>query len=85
MYVLFPVSVRAALDLRDRYSDKGGFEAVDHQAAPARPASCMSRRVTSTTSIPPWRTNTDTLTLRGTIPNPLRSGMQARAARRTAS
>ncbi len=28
MYVLFPVSVRAALDLRDRYADKGGFGAV---------------------------------------------------------
>ena len=28
MYVLFPISVRAALDLRDRYADKGGFGAV---------------------------------------------------------
>ena len=28
MYVLFPVSVRAALDLRNRYADKGGFAAV---------------------------------------------------------
>jgi membrane fusion protein (multidrug efflux system) len=28
MYVLFPVSVRAGLDLRDRYASKGGYNAV---------------------------------------------------------
>ncbi len=28
MYVLFPVSLRSALDLRNRYADKGGFAAV---------------------------------------------------------
>jgi membrane fusion protein (multidrug efflux system) len=28
MYVLFPVSMRAGLDLRDRYGPKGGFNAV---------------------------------------------------------
>ena len=28
MYVVFPVSVRAGLDLRDRYGPKGGFNAV---------------------------------------------------------
>lgn len=28
MYVLFPISVRAALGLRDRYAEKGGFSAV---------------------------------------------------------
>ena len=32
MYVLFPVSVRAAVDLRDRYADKGGFTAVDRSS-----------------------------------------------------
>jgi membrane fusion protein (multidrug efflux system) len=28
MYVVFPVALRAALDLRDHYADKGGFNAV---------------------------------------------------------
>jgi membrane fusion protein (multidrug efflux system) len=28
MYVLYPVSVRADLDLRNRYDAKGGFNAV---------------------------------------------------------
>jgi hypothetical protein len=28
MYVIFPISQRAALDLRNRYANKGGFSAV---------------------------------------------------------
>ncbi len=28
MYVTFPVSVREALELRERYATKGGFKAV---------------------------------------------------------
>ena len=28
MYVIFPISMRTALELRDRYGPKGGFSAV---------------------------------------------------------
>ena len=73
MYVLFPVSVRTGLDLRDRYADKGGFSAVKIRLRlpngrmydPVGQLTYMDNTVT---------TNTDTLTLRGTIPNPVRPG-----------
>ncbi len=76
MYVLFPVSTRAALDLRDRYAEKGGFDAVKIKLRlPTNELYGPEGRlnyIDNTVS-----TNTDTLTLRGTIPNPLRNGMQA--------
>ena len=78
MYVLFPVSVRAAVDLRDRYANKGGYTAVtiklklpngktyDQQGQ----LDYVDNSVAS---------NTDTLTFRGTIANPVRPGGQAGA------
>ena len=69
MYVLFPVSVRAGLGLRDRYSPKGGFNAVVVKLrlpdgriyGPAGKLDYVSPTVAE---------NTDTVTLRAVIPNP---------------
>ena len=36
MYVVFPIAVRTALELRQHYADKGGFNAVRDQDPPAR-------------------------------------------------
>jgi membrane fusion protein (multidrug efflux system) len=76
MYVIFPISQRAALDLRNRYANKGGFSAVvlklrlpdgkiyEHEGRP----DYLSPTVAE---------NTDTITLRGVVPNPVFPGMQA--------
>ncbi len=69
MYVVFPISVRTALDLRDRYVSKGGFRAVQIKIVlpdgrtygPTGKLNFVDNTVA---------TNTDTVTLRGTIPNP---------------
>jgi membrane fusion protein, multidrug efflux system len=70
MYVVFPVPLRTALDLRHRYADKGGMKAVvirlrlpdgrlyDQTGS----LDFFDNRVSPTT---------DTLILRGRIPNPL--------------
>ena len=76
MYVVFPVSVRAAFDLRDRYADKGGFKAVQikltlPEGTAYAPAGHLDY-VDNTVS-----TNTDTLLFRAIIPNPLRPGSAA--------
>ncbi len=76
MYVLFPVSVRTGLDLRDRYADKGGFSAVKIKLR--LPNGKMYEPVGqlnyADNTVAP---NTDTLTLRGFIANPLRPGAKA--------
>jgi membrane fusion protein (multidrug efflux system) len=69
MYVLFPVSVRAGLDLRDRYGQKGGFNAVVVKVrlpdgriyGPDGKLDYISPTVAE---------NTDTLTVRAVVPNP---------------
>jgi membrane fusion protein (multidrug efflux system) len=76
MYVLFPVSVRAGLDLRNRYAPKGGFNAV-----------VIKLRLTDGRIYehdgkldyvsPTVATNTDTITVRGVMPNPVLPGMKA--------
>ena len=76
MYVLFPVAVRAALELRDRYAGHGGFAAVTVKLrlpdgkdyGPAGTLDYVD---------PSVATNTDTLTLRASIPNPIRPGADA--------
>jgi membrane fusion protein (multidrug efflux system) len=68
MYVLFPVSVRAGLDLRDRYAQKGGFNAVVVKVrlpdgriyGPDGKLDYISPTVAE---------NTDTLTVRAVVPN----------------
>jgi membrane fusion protein (multidrug efflux system) len=76
IYVLFPIAVRAGLDLRDRYADKGGFSAVKIRlrlpTGETYGQTGQLNYVDNSVSA-----NTDTLTLRGFIPNPLRSGMRA--------
>ena len=75
MYVIFPISVRAALDLRDRYADKGGFNAVVVKLQlPNGKDYDQSGKLDYVD--PTVATTTDTLTLRAKIPNPLRPGAE---------
>jgi membrane fusion protein (multidrug efflux system) len=72
MYVVFPISVRTALDLRQRYADKGGFNAVvikirlpdGRMYGQTGKLDFMDNTISA---------STDTLILRGSIPNPLLS------------
>jgi membrane fusion protein (multidrug efflux system) len=76
MYALFSISVRAGLDLRNRYAPKGGFSAVlikvrlpdgtiyDHDGKLDYVSPTVAQQ-------------TDTITLRGVVPNPVFPGMQA--------
>ncbi len=76
MYVLFPISVRAALDLRDRYASKGGFSAVVIKLR--LPNGKMYGPTGQLDSVDPTvATNTDTLTFRARVPNPTRPGAKA--------
>ena len=76
MYVIFPIALRAGLELRDRYATKGGFSAVviklrlpnGHIYEPEGRLDYVSPTVAE---------NTDTITLRGVVPNPVSSGMEA--------
>src|SRR6201993_416465 len=69
MYVLFPVSVRAGLELRDRYATRGGFRAVvikirlpnGHLYDQTGQLNFVDNTVAQ---------STDTISLRGAIPNP---------------
>ena len=69
MYVTFPVSVRTLLQLRERYAGKGGFSAVTIKVRlpdgriydQAGKLNFVDNTVQS---------STDTIVLRGTIPNP---------------
>ena len=69
MYVLFPISVRSVLELRDRYVPLGGFDAVKIRILlPDGKTYGQTGKlnfIDNTVS-----TNTDTITLRATIPNP---------------
>ncbi len=76
MYVYFPVAVHAALDLRDRYANQGGAAAVvvklklptGREYQPDGHIDYIDPTVAA---------NTDTLTIRAVIPNPLRTGAKA--------
>jgi membrane fusion protein, multidrug efflux system len=76
MYVIFPISQRAQLDLRTRYANKGGFSAVVLKLR------LPDGRIYEPEGHPDYVSptvaeNTDTVTLRGVIPNPVFPGMQA--------
>ena len=73
MYVAFPVSVRAALELRSRYADRGGFAAVRVRLRLPDGRMYAPLGVLDYAD-PSVAANTDSLTLRATIPNPLRPG-----------
>ena len=80
MYVVFPVSVRRVLDLRDRYADKGGFDAVRIQLR--LPNGRMYDQVGKLDFVDiRVARDTDTIVLRGTIPNPVCDRRTARCAR----
>ena len=74
MYVIFPISMRTGLDLRNRYEAKGGFNAV-----------LIKLRLTDGRIYgqegkldfvsPTVATNTDTVTVRGVVPNPFIPGL----------
>jgi membrane fusion protein (multidrug efflux system) len=75
MYVIFPISLRTGLDLRERYARIGGFGAV------AIKLRLPDGRIYSEAGkldyvSPTVAENTDTLTLRGVMPNPVFPGMQ---------
>jgi membrane fusion protein (multidrug efflux system) len=73
MYVLFPIAVRAAIDLRNRYADKGGLSAVNVRLV--LPDGTKYAEIGKLDYIDPQvAANTDTITLRARIPNPLRPG-----------
>src|SRR6266478_1801708 len=74
MYVLYPVSVRAGLDLRNRYDAKGGFNAVVLKIRlPDGRIYGQNGKLDYVS--PTVATNTDTVTVRGVIPNPLLPGV----------
>jgi membrane fusion protein (multidrug efflux system) len=74
MYVLYPVSVRTALDLRNRYEAKGGFNAVVLKIR--LPDGRIYGQNGKLDYISPTvATNTDTIMARGIIPNPLLPGL----------
>jgi len=73
MYVLFPVSVRAALDLRDHYADKGGFAAIRVKIRLPQ-GGIYGQSGQLDYMDPSVATNTDTLMLRARIPNPIGKG-----------
>jgi membrane fusion protein (multidrug efflux system) len=78
MYALFPVSVRAGIDLRNRYQAKGGFNAVVLKLR--LPDGRIYEQTGKLDYVSPTvATNTDTITVRGVFPNPLLPGIQANA------
>jgi membrane fusion protein, multidrug efflux system len=69
MYVTFPVPVREGLILRDRYAARGGFKAVVIRVR--LPDGRLYDQVGQLNFVNNTiAQNTDTITLRGTIPNP---------------
>jgi membrane fusion protein (multidrug efflux system) len=76
MYVTFPVSVREGLQLRDRYASRGGFKAVVIRVrlTDGRIYDQVGQLNFVNNTI---AQNTDTITLRGTIPNPVLKALSA--------
>jgi membrane fusion protein, multidrug efflux system len=76
MYVLFPIALRAGLDLRARYANKGGYSAVLIKLR--LPDGRIYGQEGNLDYVSPTvAENTDTVTLRGVVPNPLLPGMKA--------
>jgi len=75
MYVLFPIALRAGLDLRARYAHKGGYRAVLIKLR-LPDGRIYSQQGNLDYVSPTVAENTDTVTLRGVIPNSLLPGMK---------
>jgi membrane fusion protein (multidrug efflux system) len=69
MYVVFPVSVRRIFELRDRYADKGGFNAVRIRLRLPNGKIYSHDGKLDFVDISVAK-DTDTIVLRGTVPNP---------------
>ncbi|MBV9202759.1 MAG: efflux RND transporter periplasmic adaptor subunit [Alphaproteobacteria bacterium] len=70
MYAIFPIALRTGLELRDKYAPKGGFSAV--QIRLRLPTGKIYEQVGHLDYVSPTvDQNTETITLRGVIPNPL--------------
>jgi membrane fusion protein, multidrug efflux system len=76
MYVTFPVSTRAALDLRNRYEPKGGIHAVVVKLRLPNGKLYANDGHLDYVS-PTIATNTDTIDVRAVIANPLVPGLPA--------
>ena len=74
MYVLFPVSARTGLELRDRYEAKGGFTAVVLKLRLPNGRIYGEEGKLDYVS-PTVAANTDTITARGVFPNPFIPGL----------
>ena len=70
MYVTFPVPMRTALDLRTRYASKGGFAAVAIKLLLPDGRTYDQTGKLGFVDIDVSQ-GTDTITLRGTVPNPV--------------
>jgi membrane fusion protein (multidrug efflux system) len=76
MYVVFPISVRTAIELANRYADKGGLNAVIIRVK--LPDGSMYPQTGKLDYVSPRITqSTDTITLRGTLANPILRGMKS--------
>src|SRR6201994_2570025 len=82
MYVTFPVSVREALRLRDRYATRGGFKAVviKVRLTDGRIYDQVGELNFVNNTI---AQNTDTIMLRGVIPNPILHDLSTPGGRST--
>ncbi|MGH7046979.1 MAG: efflux RND transporter periplasmic adaptor subunit [Stellaceae bacterium] len=75
MYVIFPISLRTGLDLRDRYAKIGGYRAVVVRLR--LPTGKIYNRVGRLDYVSPTvAKTTDTVTLRGVIANPVLPGLK---------
>lgn len=75
MYVTFPVSVRTVLDLRERYAGRGGLDAVRVKVRlPNGELYGRSGKIDFVDNSVAG--NTDTITLRGELPNPRGAGKE---------
>ena len=70
MYVTFPVAVRRVIELRERFGDRGGFDAVKIRVRLPDGEIYGQTGKLDFVDIGVAR-DTDTITLRGTIPNPV--------------
>lgn len=73
MYVTFPVPVRTLLELRGRYAGRGGFAAVRIRIR-LPDGTLHDQPGTLDYADPSVAPSTDSITLRATVPNPLRNG-----------
>jgi membrane fusion protein (multidrug efflux system) len=76
MYVLFPIALRTALDLRTQYAAKGGFNAVLIKLR-LQDGRIYQHDGKLDYVSPTIAENTDTITLRGVLPNPRLAGLPA--------